>query len=329
MVSTGINGFGRFGLHLLKYWLDNRKQASFSIDYINDETLTPENALSIILGDRFVTISKTHRVTLEGDCITFSAPSGQNETIQFTQTEKQRIPWRGQPDLLLECSGRYCQAQSNREYLQGATKRILISATVADADQTLVVGFNHHTFDKNARIISYGSCIINAFVPLTNWIHQQFHIQECDTTVIHNMPEHQLLKPENRSLQRRPCSLEWMGPRLLSYLSPNNFTVLKTYIPYPGISMIDMRYRLTTPPDQDRFVQLFTEACQGGPLKGLYSTDRPGDEPESHLNTPFSATLRHDGYRFIGKNLYLSCYFDNENSVNRFFDLIQFLTDQD
>jgi hypothetical protein len=33
----GINGFGRFGLHLLKYWLDRSIESAFRIDYINDD----------------------------------------------------------------------------------------------------------------------------------------------------------------------------------------------------------------------------------------------------------------------------------------------------
>ena len=31
-LSTGINGFGRFGLHLLKYWLDRSNESNFSIE---------------------------------------------------------------------------------------------------------------------------------------------------------------------------------------------------------------------------------------------------------------------------------------------------------
>ncbi len=31
---AGINGFGRFGLHLLKYWLDKADSSNFEIAYI-------------------------------------------------------------------------------------------------------------------------------------------------------------------------------------------------------------------------------------------------------------------------------------------------------
>ena len=35
--NTGINGFGRVGLHLLKYWLDRNDESNFDIKYINDD----------------------------------------------------------------------------------------------------------------------------------------------------------------------------------------------------------------------------------------------------------------------------------------------------
>ncbi len=40
MNSVGINGFGRFGLHLLRYWIINHTKANFFIKFINDEKLT-------------------------------------------------------------------------------------------------------------------------------------------------------------------------------------------------------------------------------------------------------------------------------------------------
>ena len=38
--NTGINGFGRVGLHLLKYWLDRNNDTNFDINFINDDFIT-------------------------------------------------------------------------------------------------------------------------------------------------------------------------------------------------------------------------------------------------------------------------------------------------
>ncbi|MBF0381451.1 MAG: hypothetical protein HQL69_10555 [Magnetococcales bacterium] len=326
MVSTGVNGFGRFGLHLLKYWLDHNEKAGFSIDFINDDFLSPNAAHTIILNDRFVRISEDYRVDITDDTISFSSKAGLKKSILFSNSEKEQIPWLGKPEYMLECSGKYCSARLNRDYLTGKTEKSVISATVADADQTLVIGYNSGDYDPKAQIFSYGSCIINAFLPMTSWLHKQYGIDNCDTAVIHNTPEHKLLKPENHTLNRRSCSLEWMGPKLMDTLTADNFTVTKTYIPYPGISMIDMRYKLTKPPaDIESLTKELNGALRTGSLKTLYNFDKPGQGVESYLNSTYSATLRRDGLRFVGENLYVSCYFDNENSVNRYFDLVNLM----
>ena len=40
--NTGINGFGRVGLHLLKYWLDRNNDTNFDINsQSNDFYLAP------------------------------------------------------------------------------------------------------------------------------------------------------------------------------------------------------------------------------------------------------------------------------------------------
>ena len=51
---AGINGFGRFGLHLLKYWLDRASSSNFNIGYINDDTITIDQALETLNNDNKV-----------------------------------------------------------------------------------------------------------------------------------------------------------------------------------------------------------------------------------------------------------------------------------
>ena len=54
MISVGINGFGRFGLHLLKYWLDRNADTNFRIDFINDDTLDLNAVFQILANDTAV-----------------------------------------------------------------------------------------------------------------------------------------------------------------------------------------------------------------------------------------------------------------------------------
>ena len=59
--TAGINGFGRFGLHLLKYYLDRKNKSSFEIKYINDDNLKIDKVLDIIKNDTYV-IFKRYKI---------------------------------------------------------------------------------------------------------------------------------------------------------------------------------------------------------------------------------------------------------------------------
>ena len=56
--KAGINGFVRFGLHLIKYWLDRHEESDFTINYINDDTLTIDQAIEILYNDSIVIFNK-------------------------------------------------------------------------------------------------------------------------------------------------------------------------------------------------------------------------------------------------------------------------------
>jgi glyceraldehyde 3-phosphate dehydrogenase len=51
--SAILNGFGRFGLHLLRYYLERLDKSNFKITHINDEKLQVEEMFKIIVNDKF------------------------------------------------------------------------------------------------------------------------------------------------------------------------------------------------------------------------------------------------------------------------------------
>ena len=48
--------------------------------------------------------------------------------------------------------------------------------------------------------------------------------------------------------------------------------------------------------------------------------------PEVFNCTSYSSVFIKDGIKKIGKNIYLQAYFDNENSVNRYYDLVSYIS---
>ena len=323
---TGINGFGRVGLHLLKYWLDRTDIANFTISYINDDTLSIQDASNIITTDPRVVFNK-YKVSISGDKLIFLKPNGVECIIQYTNEPKSRISWLGKPDILFECSGKNTTRKDCEGYIFENTKLVVISATSWDADKTLIYGFNHTEFDNNLRIISYGSCTVNSCIPLANYIHKKYGIIESDANYIHNIQEYRL-KGFN-SLNRKFCTLEKSGPNLLGFLNKDNFIVNYTVIPYSGVSMLDFRFKLEREISKEEFIEDLENAFSKGELKHLYDMKEIDTGPEVYNCTTYSAIFIKENIRVTKGNIYLYGYFDNENSVNRYFDLVNYICSRD
>tara|TARA_B100000886_G_scaffold331238_1_gene282548 strand:- start:608 stop:1591 length:984 start_codon:yes stop_codon:yes gene_type:complete len=320
---AGMNGFGRFGLHLLKYWLDRSSDSSFSIKYINDDTLTIEEALKIIQNDEFVVFNK-YNIKISGEKIRFLKPNGEINELIFTNDKKDDISWIGEPNMFFECSGKNTIKRDSSTFLVGKTEAVIISATSWDADETIVFGFNHKSFDYKNKVISYGSCTVNAYVPLANYINDKYGIIDSDVNVIHNIQKYRL--QDNYTLNRKFCTLEKSGALLLPFINENNFLVNYTVIPYPGVSIIDYRFRIRDKINLSEFYKNLKNECDEGTLKGLYNIEEHDLGPEVNNCTIFSSVFIKQGIKVINDQVYIFSYFDNENSVNRYFDLVTYIS---
>ncbi len=322
-IQAGMNGFGRFGLHLLRYWLNHLEDAPYTIRYINDDGLDLDKALEIIKVDPYVKFNDFD-VIQRGNSLCF-AKGDRTVEIEYSNQDRGDIHWLGKPDVVFECSGKATAAERCQPYLIGKTQRVLISATSWDADKTLVYGFNHQDFTPDLQVVSYGSCTVNAYVPLANYMHQQYGLIDSDVNVVHNIPAYKLDK--SLTLDRRFCTLETSAKKLLDFVDDTNFRVNYTVVPYTGASIIDFRFRVgSLPQNRETFIAELKEAMASGPLQHLYGMVPQDNGPEEHQLTPFSSVFIEENINVIGENLYIHAYFDTENSVNRYHDLASYIS---
>lgn len=321
-LKTGINGFGRFGIHFLKYWLDRNKSSNFSILFINDEFLKPDQILEILQNDKFCKFHKL-KFILDRNILIINLPDGQKYEIKLLNKKIHSLSWLKKIQYLIECSGKYTERKFYRRILKNKNIKILFSATSWDCDQTIVYGFNENKILKRSRSISYGSCTVNAYVPLANFINKKFLVQDSDVNVIHNIQSYKLEK--FNTLNRKFCTLEKSGPNLLSFLNKENFKVNYTVVPYDGVSIIDFRFRIKKNTKLIPFLKKLKEEIRNGSLKNLYSLVKIDNGPEIHKFTSNSAVMIENSIKIINNSIYISSYFDNENSVNRYYDLLNFI----
>ena len=314
--NANLNGFGRFGLHLLYYYLDRATESKFEITHINDDSLSIDQIMHSILNDSYVRLREKWEITHSQNLVIFT--NGENRyQIQISNLALPEFVVN-KTGILLECSGKYTNIE-NLQYCDNL-KRVYISATSLNADSTLIVGFNESNYMNQHKFISYGSCTVNAFIPLANSLHTQFKVIESDVNVIHNIPEYKLRTIPD-IFERRDCTLSFMAPKLLNFINLENFNVNYTIVPITGVSRIDFRFKMVHDFEINSVIKCIDSINNkfGNKLYKIHEND-PG--PYEAILSDYSAEFVLEQTRKVGDNIYLSAYFDTENSVNRYYDLI-------
>ncbi len=316
---AGINGFGRFGLHLLRYWSEQIDSARFSINYINDCRLSLADIEAILATDRYFS---NHNYTFEENAILIHLKNGSTHRVEYTNDSDSDIAWVDNVELFFECSGQHTANDDARLFIGKRTRHVLVSATIGKPDFIAIYGYNHRELPRDRHLLSYGSCTVNAYVPIAAMINDEFGVIDSDVNVIHNVPEYQLQNFD--TLKRKACTLQAAAPMLLPFIHNDNFLVNYTLVPYSNVSIMDFRFRLQNHKDRD-IKQALLQGISGGVLNDLYGVVQNDNGPEEHKFTTASAVLVESSIQLVGDNLYFQAYFDNENSVNRYFDIGNYL----
>lgn len=316
IVSATLHGTGRFGQHLLYAWL--KQPSAIQIKYICDafydiESFTKQLKNHDKLDFNFSNPDYKH------DQLFLTDSSGFRHQILFFSGSVQESHFIGRTVLWLECSGAYTDAQAVRLFCRGQTQKVLISATSYNADQTLIMGFNHHLYNKNSQIISYGSCTVNAFVPFANQLNKRFSFSEAFVEVTHSTTVH--AARQQRHPARRHCTLTDIAPKLLDWINPDNFHVGYHLIPYQGASLIQFIFFLDQTCSKEEVLQYLTES---NAELYLYPDEDLGIQQAN--NSPYNAVFPKSQIKVKGNKLILQGYFDNENSAARYYDLVNYIS---
>jgi glyceraldehyde 3-phosphate dehydrogenase len=124
----------------------------------------------------------------------------------------------------------------------------------------------------------------------------------------------------------RFCTLEKSAVNLLDSVNKNNFAVTYTVIPYTEVSMIDFRFRVKSKISKKDFIEDLEHETINGSLHGLYAIDDLDVGPEKYNCTTFSSVFIKENIKVVNNQVYLPAYFDNENSVNRYYDLVEYIS---
>ena len=204
-MRIAINGLGRIGRLVLR--------ALYNEDNIEIVALnSPANIETIA---HLIKYDSSHGIFNEKITFSHNHICIGNKTIPvYSFKNIEDIPWKKHAvDYVVESSGKFNNRKDATKHIASGTKKVLITAPCIDADNTIVVGVNHHTYRKSQNIISLASCTTNALAPIAKILHEKYSILSGYVTTIHAYTADQkLLDSSHKDLRRARNAASSMIP---------------------------------------------------------------------------------------------------------------------
>lgn len=249
MIKIAINGFGRIGRTFLRTILaDEIAQENIEVKVINVAD-NPEHALHLFKYDSLMGTYPNALSSTEGQI-----KVGNYSIKVIAETDPAKIDWQKlDVDLVVECTGKFTDADKAKIHLNSGAKYVLISAPARDEDITIIPGVNDQKFDpKKHKIISLGSCTTNAVAPLIRVINDTFQITSAFITTAHAYTATQnLLDNDKKDLRlARAAALNIIpsttgAAKVVGKIFPELASVIKANalrVPVADVSFIDLTF---------------------------------------------------------------------------------------
>jgi len=275
-VRVGINGLGRIGRALMRV-VHQRPELGVEVVAANDPA-DPATLARLLRHD-----------TIHGP---FPAPVEPREAgvavagrllPLAAATAPEAIDWAAHGvELVVEASGRFRRRELAAGHLRGGVERVIVSATVPDADATFCVGINDRSFDPiRHRVISNASCTTNCLAVTLAPLLQNFGIERALMNTVHCVTNSQnLVDMAHPDPRRARAAIANLIPTTSDAI-PSIGEVLPelagrvegmaTRVPIVAGSLIDVVVELRRDADREQLRAAFREA-EAGPLAGLLGT---------------------------------------------------------
>ena len=179
-IRVGINGFGRIGRNVLRAIIESKREDIKVVAINNRSSL---NVCAHLLKYDSVHGVFPYEISASDNTINV----GDESIFVSNELTIDGIPWhKNDVDLVMECTGKFNNADECRKHIDGGAKRVLISAPAKDADLTVVYGVNEDKINSSHKIISNASCTTNCLAPVAKVLNDNFGIEEGFMTTVHS-----------------------------------------------------------------------------------------------------------------------------------------------
>ncbi|MGB7243121.1 MAG: type I glyceraldehyde-3-phosphate dehydrogenase [Sulfitobacter sp.] len=276
-IKVAINGFGRIGRCVLRSLIEADRR-DIEVVAINDLGSPEMNAHLL----EFDSVHGTLREEIRVDGNTLNVG---NRSIRVTaERDPKELPW-GDVDVALECTGIFTKRADAAKHLENGSKKVLISAPGAGADQTIVMGVNDDVLTPADLVVSNASCTTNCLAPVAKVLDDTFGIETGYMTTIHSYTGDQ---PTLDTLHKDPYraraaamsmiptstgaakAVGLVLPQLVGRLDGSAIRV-----PTPNVSCVDLCFMPKTSATVDQINDAI-RAAAAGPMAGVLAvSDKP------------------------------------------------------
>ena len=326
MIKLAINGYGRIGRNVLRALYERPELSSqLQIVAINDLGSSEINAHLTQFDTTHGRFQ--HPVRADGDTMVV----GSDRIRVFAEREPSNLPWGDLDiDVVLECTGRFCDRQAASKHLEAGAKRVLISAPAKDVDATVVYGINDSTLTAEHRIVSNASCTTNCLAPLVKPLAETVGVAAGLMTTIHAYTNDQNLSDVYHSdVYRARAATHSMIPTKTGAAAAIGLVLpalagrldgMAVRVPTINVSLVDLVFTAERDTSVDEINNIMLAAAQAD-TQGVLALNHQPLVSIDFNHSPYSSHFDANHTRVNGRLVKVLAWYDNEwGFSNRMLD---------
>ena len=329
-LRVGINGFGRIGRNVLRAIIESKRK--------DIEVVAINNRSSLKVCAHLLKYDSVHGTfPFEISTSDNNLHVGDKKIFVSNETTIDGIRWdKSNVDLVMECTGKFNNAEECQKHINAGASKVLISAPAKDADLTVVFGVNDEKINSSHNIISNASCTTNCLAPIAKVLNDNFGIKSGLMTTIHAYTNDQALaETTHKDFRRGRSATQNIIPtstgaaKAVGMVLPElngKLDGMAMRVPVPDGSVVDLVVEL----NEEVTVQEVNDAVKkaaDNELKGILEYSSIPLVSTDILQNPHSSIYDASSTQLLsGNHIKVVCWYDNEwGYSNRIVDLVNIL----
>jgi len=333
-IKVGINGFGRIGRLVFRAALEQG-----DVEFVGINDLFPPESLAYLL--KYDSVHGRFNGTVEAadDAIIVNG----NKIPVCSEKDPAQLPWgKVGAEYVVESTGLFAKYEDAVKHIDAGAGRVVISAPTKTPDQvpTIVMGVNHESLSKDAKVVSNASCTTNCLAPIAKVVHDNFGLVEGLMTTVHAMTATQPTQdgPSKKDLRGgRSASVNCIpastgAAKAVGLAMPDlqgKLTGMAFRMPTIDVSVVDLTCRTEKATSYKDICAAMKKAAEG-PMKGFLDYTEDPVVSTDFIHDPHSSIFDADAGIELNENFFkLVSWYDNEWGYScRVVDLMQYMAKQ-